>query len=255
MSVNRTHLLSLLFLIILIIFWEGVVRVTGVSALVFPAPSAVGLVLWEGLTVGFLWPHIWVTSVETLLGFTLGCAIGFVTGIILGEISFLRKLLWPYVLASQVVPKLALGPIFIVWFGFGMTSTIVITALICFFPLLENTMTGLQSASPDQRTLFRMLGASRWQTLLKLKIPSGLPVVMAGIRVAIVLALVGAVVGEFIGGSAGLGASIITAQGMMDSTLMFALFIVITALGMLFYQLTSLLELCMLKGRLEVQDK
>ena len=175
-------------------------------------------------------------------------------GLILGEVKFLRQLLWPYVLASQVVPKLALGPIFIVWFGFGMTSTIVITALICFFPLLENTMTGLQSVSPNKRDLFRILGASRWQTLLRLKIPSGLPVILAGVRIAIVLALVGAVVGEFIGGSSGLGASIITAQGMMDSTLMFALFIVITALGLLFYQLTILIEHYLLCSRKKGQN-
>ena len=116
-------------------------------------------------------------------------------------------------------------------------------------------MTGLQSVSPDKRDLFRMLGASRWQTLLKLNIPSGLPVIMSGVRVAIVLALVGAVVGEFIGGSAGLGSSIITAQGMMDSTLMFALFIVITALGMLFYQLTILVEHQLLSGWMKGQNQ
>lgn len=251
---KRPSLISLLLFFSLLIIWEAFVRKTGVSALIFPAPTAVLAVLWEGLTVGFLWPHIWVTSVETLIGFSLGCIIGFIAGLILGEVIFLRQLLWPYVLASQVIPKLALGPIFIVWFGFGMTSTIVITALICFFPLLENTMTGLQSVSPNKRDLFRMLGASRWQTLLRLKIPSGLPVILAGVRVAIVLALVGAVVGEFIGGSSGLGASIITAQGMMDSTLMFALFIVITALGSLFYQLTILIENYLLSNRKKGQD-
>ena len=251
---TRTAVLSLTLFVTLLALWEAFVRLTGVSPLVIPAPSAVLIVLWEGLTVGFLWPHIWVTTVETLLGFALGCAIGFVAGVLLGEIDFLRRLLWPYVLASQVVPKLALGPIFIVWFGFGMTSTIVITALICFFPLLENTLTGLQSVSLEKRDLFRMLGASRRQTLLRLKIPSGLPVIMAGVRVAIVLALVGAVVGEFICGDAGLGASIIAAQGMMDSTLMFALFIVITALGMLFYQLTILFERWLLGSWMKGQE-
>jgi NitT/TauT family transport system permease protein len=251
---TRASMLSLALFVALLALWEGFVRLTGISPLVIPAPSAVLIVLWEGLTVGFLWPHIWVTAVETLLGFALGCAIGFVAGVLLGQIDFLRRLLWPYVLASQVVPKLALGPIFIVWFGFGMTSTIVITALICFFPLLENTLTGLQSVPPEKRDLFRMLGASRRQTLLRLKIPSGLPVIMAGVRVAIVLALVGAVVGEFIGGDAGLGASIIAAQGMMDSTLMFALFIVITALGMLFYQLTILFERWLLSSWMKGQE-
>ncbi|MGY8937108.1 MAG: ABC transporter permease [Alphaproteobacteria bacterium] len=248
----RKRLPSLALLLALLAGWEAVVRLAGVSALVIPAPSAVFAVLWSGLvTPGFLWQHIWVTGAETLLGFALGCSIGFVCGLVLGEVEPLRRLLWPYVLATQVVPKLALGPIFIIWFGFGMTSTVVITALICFFPLLENTMTGLQAATPEKRDLFRMLGARQWQTLLRLKIPSGLPVIMAGVRIAIVLALVGAVVGEFIGGSEGLGASIIAAQGMMDSTLMFALFIAIAAMGLLFYQLTLIIERWLLRGWLK----
>ena len=172
-----SRLLSFGLLLALLAGWEAFVRLTGVSALVIPPPSAVFEALWDGLAVGFLWPHIWVTGAETLLGFGLGCAIGFACGVLLGEIDGLRRLLWPYVLASQVVPKLALGPIFIVWFGFGMTSTVVITSLICFFPLLENTLTGLQSAAPEKRDLFRMLGATRLQTLLRLKIPSGLPLI------------------------------------------------------------------------------
>ena len=245
---RRMHLYSAALLAVLVAAWEMWAQWSGVSAMVVPAPSAVLAVLWQGLTTGFLWPHIGVTGAETLLGFALGSAIGFLCGLLLGEIEPLRRLLWPYVLASQVVPKLALGPIFIVWFGFGLTSVVVITALICFFPLLENTITGLQSAPPDKRDLFRMLGATRLQTLLRLKIPAGLPVILSGVRVAIVLALVGAVVGEFISGGQGLGASIIAAQGMMDSTLMFALFIVITAMGMLFYHLTVLAERWLLRG-------
>lgn len=244
----RQHIPSLVLLLCLLLFWEIMVRIMDVSALIVPALSAVLLVLWDGLITGFLWHHIWVTSVETLLGFILGCSIGFFCGVMLGEMVQLRRLLWPYVLATQVVPKLALGPIFIIWFGFGMTSTVVITALICFFPLVENTMTGLQTATPEKRDLFRMLGAGRWKTLVRLKIPAGLPTIMAGVRVAVVLALVGAVVGEFIGGSEGLGASIIAAQGMMDSTLMFALFIVITMLGILFYQITLLFERWLLRS-------
>ncbi|MGY9056295.1 MAG: ABC transporter permease [Alphaproteobacteria bacterium] len=245
------RLLSPALLLALGLFWEAGVHLTGVSALVIPAPSSILVVLWSGLVDGFLWQHIWVTGLETILGFALGSSVGFVFGLVLGETDFLRRLLWPYILASQVVPKLALGPIFIIWFGFGITSTVVITALICFFPLLENTMTGLQSATPEKRDLFRMLGATRLQTLLRLKIPSGLPTILSGMRVAIVLALVGAVVGEFISGGSGLGASIIAAQGMMDSTLMFALFIVITAMGMLFYQLTVMFERRLLRGWLK----
>ena len=238
----NTRNYSWALLVFLIAGWELFTRTSGLSSLIIPAPLAVVEVLWGGLTTGYLWPHIWMTGAEMLLGFALGCGVGFLSGILLEENDFLRRLLWPYILASQVVPKLALGPLFIVWFGFGMTSTVVITALICFFPLLENTLTGLHHIDPQKRELFRILGATRAQTLLRLKIPSGLPVIMVGVRVAVVLALVGAVVGEFIGGRTGLGASIIAAQGMMDSALMFALFIIITLLGMMFYQAAILFE-------------
>ncbi|MGY0713882.1 ABC transporter permease [Azospirillum argentinense] len=238
---------SALLLVLLLAGWEVYCRVAGVSALVVPLPSAVLRTLWDGLAGGYLLPHLWVTTAEMAMGLAAGCTVGFLAGLLLAEVPVLRRLFYPYILASQVVPKLALGPLFIVWFGFGMTSTVVITALICFFPLLENTMTGLQQVDPNKRELFRMLRATRLQTLLRLKIPSGLPVILAGLRVAVVLALVGAVVGEFIGGRQGLGASIIAAQGMMDSTMMFALFIVITVLGMIVYQAAAGLERWLLR--------
>ena len=230
-----------------LIVWEFFCIYSGVSSLVIPAPTAVGTVLWEGLSQGYLWIHIWVTSFEMALGLLIGCSIGFLSGLVLGESKFLRNLLWPYILASQVIPKLALGPLFIVWFGFGMTSTVIITALICFFPLLENTLTGIQHVPTEKRELFRMLGATRLQTLTKLKIPHGLPTILAGVRVSVVLALVGAVVGEFLSGQTGLGATIIAAQGMMDSPLMFAVFIIITAIGLIFYQLTKVVERFLLR--------
>jgi NitT/TauT family transport system permease protein len=132
---------------------------------------------------------------------------------------------------------------------------VVITALICFFPLMENTLTGLQQVEPRKLELFRMLGATRLQTLLRLKIPSGLPVIMAGFRVAVVLALVGAVVGEFIGGSKGLGALIIASQGMMDTPLMFAVLLLITVLGLLMYQLALGLERLLLWPHLKENSK
>ena len=231
--------------------WELICRTSGISELVLPAPSVVLRTLWSGLATGYLLPHIWLTSAEMLLGLATGCAIGFLCGIVLGETESVRRVLYPYIIASQVVPKLALVPLFIVWFGFGMTSTVVITALICFFPLLENTMTGIHHIDPQKRELFRMLGATRLQTLFRLKIPSGLPVILAGVRVAVVLALVGAVVAEFIAGRAGLGAMIIASQGMMDSPLMFALLVVITALGMVFYQTTLLVEQWLLRRHLK----
>jgi NitT/TauT family transport system permease protein len=245
MKMRRIHAWALL--VILLLGWEFFSGVFHLSVLVLPAPSVVGASLWRGLATGYLWPHIWQTSLELVLGLSMGCVIGFLSGVVMGESEFLRRLLLPYVVTSQVVPKLALAPLFIVWFGFGMTSTVVITALICFFPLMENTLTSIQQVDAHRLDLFRMLGATRWQTLLRLKIPSGLPSIMAGLRVAVVFALVGAVVGEFIGGSKGLGALIIASQGMMDTPLMFAVLVVITVLGLALYQITVAVEKRLLK--------
>lgn len=236
------RLASLLLLVALLAAWEAWCRLGGLSPLVLPAPSAVLATLWSEIATGRLWPHLAMTAAEMALGLGIGAGVGLGTGILLAEFPALSRLLRPYVLASQLVPKLALGPLFIIWFGFGMTPTVFITALICFFPLMENTVTGIGEVDPSKRELFRMLGAGRLQTLLRLKLPSALPVIMAGLRVAVVLALVGAVVGEFIGGRIGLGASIIAAQSVMDSSLIFALFIVITALGMLLYEAVRLIE-------------
>ncbi len=233
---------SLLLLVALLVGWEAWCRLGGLSALILPAPTSVLGTLWSEIATGRLWPHLAMTATEMLLGLGIGAVVGLGVGVLLAEFPALSRLLRPYVLASQLVPKLALGPLFIIWFGFGMTPTVVITALICFFPLMENTLTGIGEVDPSRRELFRMLGAGRLQTLLRLKLPAALPVIMAGLRVAVVLALVGAVVGEFIGGRIGLGASIIAAQSVMDSSLIFALFIVITALGMLLYEAVRLLE-------------
>lgn len=242
MNALRLRLGPLLLLAVLLAIWELACRVFALSALVLPPPSAVARSLWQGLASGYFWPHLRATALELLLGVAAGCAFGFAAGVLLGESAVLRRLLMPYVVASQVIPKLALAPLFVLWFGFGMTSTVVITALICFFPLLENTLTALQQVPPERLELFRMLGASRAQTLWRLKLPSGLPSVLAGLRVAVVLALVGAVVGEFIGASRGLGALVIATQGTMDTSLMFAVLVLIAALGMLAYQLTLWLE-------------
>ena len=233
---------SLLLLLLLLAGWEAAARGGGMSALVLPPPSAVLRSLWNGFASGYFWPHIAATGLELVSGLVAGCVIGFASGVAMAESALFARLLKPYVVVSQVIPKLALMPLFIVWFGFGMTSTVVITALICFFPLMENTVTSLQQVDSQRLELFRMLGATRLQTLLRLKLPAGLPGILAGLRVAVVLALVGAVVGEFIGAGKGLGALIIASQGMMDTSLMFAVLAIIAALGMLLYQLIVAIE-------------
>lgn len=246
---RRDAAVSLALGLLCLLAWEVVVAQVHISPLVLPAPSAIASSLWKGLASGFLWPHIVLTTMEALLGLLLGACLGFIGGVTLGESASLRRIFMPFVLVSQVIPKLALAPLFIVWFGFGTLPTVIMTALICFFPLLENTVTSIQQVDPQRLEMFRVLRANSWQTLLRLKIPSGLPNIMAGFRVAVVLAWVGAVVAEFIGASRGLGALIIGAQGSMDTSLMFAVLLVITVLGLASYKAAQCLEARILRAR------
>ena len=239
---KRDHLYTFLLGIIFLMVWEVTVHIAQTSPLVLPAPSAVMQSLWQGLQSGYLLPHIVYTLSEVLLGLFIGAFLGFIGGVMLGESVRARTLMMPYVVFSQVLPKLALAPLFVMWFGFGILPTVMITALICFFPLLENTLTSMQKVDQQQLELFRMLRASTWQTLWRLKLPAGLPTIMAGFRVAVVLAWVGAVVGEFMISSYGLGALIIAAQGSMDTPLMFAVLTIIAVLGLIFYKAAQLLE-------------
>lgn len=242
LSTLQARLLSAALLLVLLAAWELAVRRSGLSALVLPAPSSVAAALWNGVATGYFWPHIRATVSALVLGLVGGGVAGLLVGMALAESTLLERVFRPYVVVSQVVPKLALAPLFVLWFGFGIAPTALITGLICFFPLMENTLTGLKHVDPQRLQLFRMLGATRWQTLLRLKLPMGLPSILAGQRMAVVLALVGAVVGEFIGASRGLGAVVIASQGMMDTALMFAALVLIALIGLLLYQATLLLE-------------
>lgn len=244
---HARRLASAGLLLALLAVWEWAARHLGLSALVLPAPSRVAQSLVQGLASGYLLPHLQATALQLAMGVALGCGFGFAMGVAMAESTWVRTLFMPYVVISQVVPKLALMPLFILWFGFGMTSTVVITALVCFFPLLETTLTSLRRVAPERLELFRMLGASRVQTLWRLKLPAGLPGILAGLRVAVMLGLVGAVVGEFIGASQGLGALVIAAQGSMDTPLMFAVLTLISLLGLLAYQFTLWLERWLLR--------
>lgn len=238
---------SLLILFGLLGLWEWAVHWFNWSALILPAPSRIAHTFINGVVSGYFWPHFLQTTYEVIGGLVLGGSLGFLLGVFLGQSQFWQAVLMPYVLTSQVVPKLALAPLLTLWLGFGFLPMVVITALVCFFPVLENTLTGLQQTDKARLELFQMLGASRWQTLWRLKLPIGLPYTLSGLRVAAVLALVGAIVGEFIGANQGLGALIIAAQGSMDTALMFAVLILITFLGLSLYYLTLALQRLVLR--------
>lgn len=235
-------LVSLALGLLVLLSWELATQAWGLSALVLPAPSRVGLALQKGFFTGYWWPHIGQTLLGVVLGLFAGGTLGFGSGLLLGTHPRLRRWLTPYLVVSQLTPKLALAPLFILWFGFGTLPTVVMTALICFFPLLENTLAALEQTDPQQLELLRALGASRWQTLWRLQVPAGRHTLAAGLRVALVLAWVGTVVSEFISASQGLGAVIIGAQGAMDTALLFAALVLIALIGTASYGLLHAIE-------------
>lgn len=242
-------LLSLALLVAALLGWELFVRVRGLPPLVLPGPGLVWRELVNEVAGGDLWVHLWVTLAEVVLGFTAGSVIGIGLGAGVAFSSRLGRVMRPYIVASQAMPKLALAPIMVVWFGFDLTPKIVIAALISFFPLFENMVAGLQAVDPDQVELFRSLRAGRWETFVKLRLPWAVPFMMAGLRVALILSLVGAVVGEFVGANKGLGALIVSAQGTMNTPLMFAVFVVLTVVGIALSLLADLAERRALRWR------
>lgn len=213
------------------------------SPLVLPDPRLVAGAASEVVLSGAVLKHLWATLEEIILGFILGGAIGLGLGALLAWSSLLRRLTNPYLIASQAMPKLALAPIFTLWFGFGTTPKIVIAALIAFFPLLENTIVGLRSVEPDKLMLFQSLSASEIQIFLKLRLPNARPYIFAGLRMAMLFATVGAIVGEYIASDVGLGALIIVANGTLQTPLMFAIVILLTILGVVLYKIVEWSEL------------
>jgi NitT/TauT family transport system permease protein len=251
---GREWLLSASVFVLLLLAWYGVVRWYHLPPLVLPTPAAVAAKLLHNLADGYLLPHLWITLGEILLGFLGGSGLGIGLGSLVAISPLLQRVLKPYIIASQAMPKLALAPLFVIWFGFGMVPKALIAALIAFFPLFENTLTGLREVEAEAVDLFRVFGASRWQLFLKLQLPHALPYLFAGLRVAMVLSVVGAVVGEYVGASRGLGALIIASQGMMDTTLMFAVFVLLTVLGIVLYQLVGWCERLVMARRSRVES-
>ncbi|RZA11883.1 MAG: ABC transporter permease, partial [Lysobacteraceae bacterium] len=176
---NRQRVQSLVFLLLMLWLWHALIVWLDVQALIFPGPRDVAVALWKGLVGGELFTHLWVTFVEVIVGFLCGSACGFVLGATLAQVRFLEQLLYPYVVAFQTLPKVALAPLFAVWFGFGMESKIIVTATIVFFPVMVNTMAGLRSAPQDQIDLLRAFTASKWQVFRMVRFPNALPYVFA----------------------------------------------------------------------------
>lgn len=222
--------------------WEGYVVSSRISRFVLPPPTRVWNAFVELLRAETTLRHAAITVEETLVGFGIAVAVGIALGTLLGKVAWLERAANPFVVATQVVPKVALVPLFILWFGFGMTSKIVIAAVLAFFPILTNTVLGVKSVERGHRDVMDSLGAGRWATFWNLELPSSLPYILTGMEVGIVLATIGAVVGEYLGGSDGLGSLAVATLNALQVDTLFAVILLLTLIGLALYLAIALLR-------------
>jgi NitT/TauT family transport system permease protein len=228
----RNLVLRVLLLAGSLLAWEGVVRLFNVAAFIVPAPSSIFVALYRGIASQVYLDHLWVTLSETLLGFFFGCALAFVLGTAVALSRRFEYFLYPFIVMFQALPKVALAPLILIWFGLGLTSKVMQAALTAFFPLMVNTIVGLRSADEDRINLMRSLAASESQIFRMLRLPSAMPFIMAGLEVAMILSLIGAIVAEFVGAQAGLGMLMQSMNFTMDVAGQFSILLILSLLGL-----------------------
>jgi NitT/TauT family transport system permease protein len=237
----RENLPALVFFVVTVAIWElGTTYLHLIPAYLLPAPSAIVRTMFEPGS-GLL-KHTWVTLTEILLGYLAGVAIGFAGALAIFYSRLLQRIIYPLVLLSQFVPKLAIAPLLIVWFGFTITPKILVTALVCMFPILINTVAGLEASDPRLLDLMHTLYARRFQVFTKIRIPAAMPHIFAGLKVGITLATIGAIVAEWISSQAGLGYLIVFALGFFLIEELFAALVMITLVGLVLFLLVVILE-------------
>lgn len=227
-------------LILLVAFWELAVQIGQVPAFILPAPSAIAeefATYWHRLL-----PNAGVTLSEVLIGFICAVLVGVPLAVAITYSRLMEKAIYPLIVASQTIPKVAIAPLLLTWFGYGITPKIVIVVLLSFFPIVINSVMGMKSASPEMMHLARSMGASGWQQFWKFRLPHALPSVFAGLKLATVLSVIGAIVAEFIGADKGLGYLILIAGANFDITRQFASIILISAIGIVFFMVLERLE-------------
>lgn len=231
-------LLGFLFL------WQVVVMTFQVKEFILPSPLTVfAHLLVPKLAANYHWlRHIRTTLVEILISFSFTALAGVFVAIAITWSKVLRQMITPIITLFNSLPKIALAPLFLLWFGFGIVPNVLIAFLIAFFPVVINTAAGLNAVEEDLLDLVRYLHATKWQIYLKIKLPNSLPYIFSGLKISTTLCVVGAIVGEFVASTQGLGYLIKSSQGVMDTPPMFASLILISALGLCFFGFISLLE-------------
>ena len=211
--------------------WEWVVGAWDIPPFLVPAPSAVAAALVHGIESGLYLSNFWVTLSEALAGFGIAAVTGIALGALIAQWRLVEQTIYPYLVALQTLPKIAIAPLIIVWLGFGISSKIVIAATVALFPVLVNVIVGLKTVDPAKLDLMRSLKASRWQIFRLVTFPNALPFVFAGLDIAIVFSVLGAIVGEFVGAQQGLGNLILQVNFALDIAAVFAVLILLSVMG------------------------
>ena len=191
--------------VVILALWEAIVRLAGVPKFVLPPPSDVLRSFASDVGSVAMWTNLGITTTETILGFAFGSLLGVTLGVLIAEFPVIDEAVYPLIVAFQAMPKVAIAPLLLLWFGFGIGSKVAIAALLAFFPLLVNTVLGLHASDTQQEELMHSLAANRWQIFVMVRLRNALPSIFAGLELAMVFSVIGAIVGEFVGARGGLG--------------------------------------------------
>jgi len=236
-----------------VVAWEGASRGGLIAPYLLPAPSDVVAKLVEARAS--LLAHTLITAVEIVLSFLVALVVGVALAVAVVYVRPLEKAVYPWIVASQVIPKVAIAPLFIVWFGFGLAPKVIIGFLIAFFPILVDTVIGLRSVEAESIYLMQSMGAGRWLSFLRLRLPNAAPNIFAGMKVAITLATVGAIVAEFVGANEGLGYILLFANGIVDTKLLFAALTLISLLALALYLVVGALERVVIRWHVSTRSQ
>ncbi|HEV8616969.1 MAG TPA: ABC transporter permease [Methylomirabilota bacterium] len=236
----RALLWPLAVTLALLVAWEEVVRALRVKTVLLPRPSVIAGVLWSQGPL--ILEHMWPTFYQIVLGFLLSLAGGVLVAVLITYSEIVRKGFYPLIVVSQIVPKVAVAPLFVVWFGLGDLSRLLLAFLIAFFPIVINTAAGLTSVDDDYVRMARAYMGSRGQIFTKIRLPHALPLIFGGMKISITLAVIGVVVAEFVAAQRGIGYLIVMANGLLDTPLMMAAIVALSAMGLGLYGVVAGLE-------------
>ncbi|MBP6683960.1 MAG: ABC transporter permease [Leucobacter sp.] len=230
----------IVFVAAVLVIWWVVTELKWVAPYIIPSPKDTWLAFAGN--IDYIALHTWVTTYETIVGFAIAVVVGVLVAVLMVYSQGLEKTLYPVILFAQVIPKIAVAPLFVVWLGFGASPKILVAVLMAFFPVVISGLAGLRSVDPEILQLTSTMGAGKVRTFVKVRLPAALPELLSGLKVAATLAVTGAVVGEFVGANEGLGYVILQANGNLDTAMLFAALIIMSLMGIVLFLLIQLAE-------------